>query len=809
MSSLFRDLRYGLRLLLRQPTFTLAVVITLALAIGANTAIFTVVNAALLRSLPYRDPDALVHLWETKPQKEFPTREASYPDFVDWRGNDAFAGMAGYSGGGSAVLSRRDGSERVQIGSVTANFFDVLGVNALVGRTFGPEEDQAQSASIAILSYGLWQRLFGGDPQAVGQVLKINDINFTVVGVLPPSFHFAPRGGAELWVTWRPGEAQRNRRYMHWVNVIARLKPGVSRVEAQAAMGVISQRIAQAYPDSHTDTGIKLVPLREQFVGPVRPILLALGVAVGVVLLIACANIANLLLARSIGRQKEIAIRAALGATRGSLIRQLITESLLLALVGGLLGFLLAQLGVDALIAGIPESRLVMMPFLRGIGLDAPLLAFTSGLSLVVGVLFGLAPAIQVTQISLQHMLKEGGRSLASSARNHMRNGLIVAEIALAFVLLVGGGLMFKSFMRLISVDPGFDTKNLLTMRVSLPPAKYRDDSKVAVVFDQLISRLEALPGVKGAATVNVLPIIGGNTSRIIVEGKPIPPPGEETEVNLRDASARYFRTMGVPLLRGRDFGEHDNRQAPMVVIVNQTLADRILPGEDPIGRRVIFSGDDRTPVEIVGVVGDERVNGLDANVTPVVYYPFLQELSRTTSLVVRTGTDPNNLAAAIRHEALSVEPDLSIYGVMTMEELIANSPATFARRYPAMLIGLFAALALVLAATGLYGVISYSVSQQTREVGIRLALGASPRDILKLVIGRGLALTIGGLGTGLVVALVVTRFLSTLLFGVSATDPAVFASLALLLGCVALLACFVPARRATRVDPLRALRYE
>jgi putative ABC transport system permease protein len=328
-------------------------------------------------------------------------------------------------------------------------------------------------------------------------------------------------------------------------------------------------------------------------------------------------------------------------------------------------------------------------------------------------------------------------------------------------------------------------------------------------VFDQLISRLEALPGVKGAATVNVLPIIGGNTSRIIVEGKPIPPPGEETEVNLRDASTRYFRTMGVPLLRGRDFGEHDNRQAPMVVIVNQTLADRILPGEDPIGRRVIFSGDDRTPVEIVGVVGDERVNGLDANVTPVVYYPFLQELSRTTSLVVRTGTDPNNLAAAIRHEALSVEPDLSIYGVMTMEELIANSPATFARRYPAMLIGLFAALSLVLAATGLYGVISYSVSQQTREVGIRLALGASPRDILKLVIGRGLALTIGGLGTGLLVALVVTRFLSTLLFGVSATDPAVFASLALLLGCVALLACFVPARRATRVDPLMALRYE
>jgi predicted permease len=342
-----------------------------------------------------------------------------------------------------------------------------------------------------------------------------------------------------------------------------------------------------------------------------------------------------------------------------------------------------------------------------------------------------------------------------------------------------------------------------------LPAAKYRGDSKVAVVFDQLISRLEALPGVKGAATVNVLPIIGGNTSRIIVEGKPIPPPGEETEVNLRDASARYFRTMGVPVLRGRDFGVHDNRQAPMVVIVNQTLADRILPGEDPIGRRVIFSGDDRTPVEIVGVVGDERVNGLDANVTPVVYYPFLQELSRTTSLVVRTGTDPNSLASAIRHEALSVEPDLSIYGVMTMEELIANSPATFVRRYPAMLIGLFAVLALVLAATGLYGVISYSVSQQTREVGIRLALGASPRDILKLVIGRGLALTIGGLGTGLVVALVVTRFLSTLLFGVSATDPAVFASLALLLGCVALLACFVPARRATRVDPLRALRYE
>ncbi len=809
MGNFLRDLRYGLRLLSRQPTFSLVVVVTLALGIGATTAIFTVVNAALIRGLPYRDSETLVHLWESQPQQEFPTREASYPDFLDWRQNESFAGMAAYGGGDSANLSGRGIAQRVRITSVTANFFDVLGVGPIIGRTFRSDEDQPNTNRVVVLTHGYWQRAFASDPQAIGQSLRLNDTDFTIVGVLPRSFHFSPRGGAELWATWRPDEARRSRRYMHWVKVIGRLKPGVKLDDAERSLQLTASHIARDYPESHTGTSIKIVPLQEQFVGPIKSMLLALSLAVGIVLLITCANLASLLLARATVRRREIAIRVSLGATRWDLMRQMLTESVLLSLMGGALGFLLAQWGVDALIAAVPEARLLTMPYLRDLKLDARLLAFTASLSVIVGLVFGLAPAFSATRQSLQDVLKEGSRSLGSSSRHGLRSMLVVAEVALCFVLLVGAGLMLKSLVRLLSASPGFETRNLLTMQLSLPISKYSDQARVAAFHTQLIERLESVPGVLGAATVTVLPTIGGNTTKLIVEGQPPPPPGEGVEVNLREVSARYFQTLGIPLDHGRAFDDQDNKKGPLVLLVNRTLAERVFHGEDPVGQRVAFSGSDPTPFQIVGVVVDERVNSIDGRVTPVVYAPYLQNLSPTMSLVVRTKPDPQTVAGSIRREAQAIEGDLSIFGVMTMEELIAGSPATFARRYPALLIGLFAVLAVVLSATGLYGVISYSVSQQTRELGIRLALGANRRDILKLVMGQGVVLAASGLGLGLLLALTGTRLLGSMLFGVSPTDPPTFVGLAVLLAAIALLSCYLPARRATRVDPLIALRDE
>jgi len=812
MPTLWPDLRYGARALLKNPSFALIAVVTLAMGIGANTAIFTVVNAALLRGLPYREPDRLVHLWEMTPQKEFPRREASYPDFLDWRRNQSFESMAAYSGGGF-TLTGRGAPERIQGARGSADFFKALGVEPILGRAFRPGEDSPGAANVVLLSYGFWQRRFGGDAAIVGQSLTLNGSPYTVIGVLPPNFQFAPRGGAEMWTPYVPNEAQLSRRYMHGTNVIGRLKPGVSIEQATADMRVIGERIVAQYAESHTGTGIQLVPLHEEIVGGVKPILLALLCAVGFVLLIVCANVASLTLVRSAGRAPEIAIRMALGATRARVARQLLTESALLALIGGAAGLLLARWGIGALIAAIPETQLSAMPYLRGLRLDGSILAFTAGLSLLTGIVFGLAPAFQASRRELSESLKTGGKS-PGVARQRLRNGLVVTEIALALVLLVGAGLMTKSLLRLMAVDPGFRTENLFMITVILPAAKYTEDSKVAAFHQQLLARLEALPGTQGVATVGVLPLVGGNTTRFIVEGEPVPPPGEQTEANLRDVSAGYFRTMGIPLINGRHFSERDNAAAPGVVIVNQTLARRVFPNGAAVGRRLIFTGDNRTPIEIVGVVGDEKVNGLDARTTPVVYFPFLQGPSRVTNLIARasiqTGpTGAAGLAAAIRQEGLALEPELTFFGGLTIERLMENLPATFARRYPAYLIGIFAVIALTLAAIGIYGVISYSVGQRTREIGLRMALGAHRGDVLKLVLKQGTMLAAMGVVIGLAAAFGLTRLMSGLLFGVGATDPGTFAGIAALLMVVALLSCYIPARRATKVDPMVALRCE
>ena len=809
MSSLWQDLRYSLRMMWKSKSFTLIAVLTLALGIGANTAIFTVVDAALLRPLPYREPNQLVHLWETKPQQQFKEREASYPDYLDWKAqNRVFDGVAGYTRRGF-TLSLHDASDRIQGAAVTDNFFQVLGVEVMHGRGFEAGEDQPGREAVVILGNNLWQGRFNSDPGIIGQTIKINEASYRVVGVLPASFQFALAGGAELWTPLNPTPEQTGRRFMHWLNIVARLKPGVTHEQAQADLSRIAAGIASQDPAAHTGTGIRIVSLHEQIIGNLRSILFVLLGTVCFVLLIACANVANLLLARSAARQKEIAVRTALGASQWRLIRQLLTESTVLALLGGGLGLMLALWGVDLLVANLPASQADSMPYLLGLTLDVRVLLFTISISLLTGIVFGLAPALQSSKLNLQETLKEGGRTSSVATHHRLRNIFVVSEIALALLLLVGAGLMMKSLLRLLEINPGFNPDRLLTMRVALPPTKYKEDEKVMAFHQELITRVGGMPGVKGVGTVNILPLRGGNTASFIVAGRPAPNPGDELEANIRDVSPSYFEVMNVPLIKGRAFTDHDKRDAPAVVIINQTAANRFFPGLEAVGQRLLYTRMELPPFEIVGVVGDEKVNGLDKATTPVIYGPFLQDPSGFINLVVRTSSDPNALAGAVRSEIRNLDPDIPVFEIKTMEQLIDNSPSTFLRRYPAFLIGTFAAIALLLACVGIYGVISYSVSQRTHEIGVRIALGASQRDILRLVVGHGMGLTLIGVGCGLLAAFILSRFLASLLFEVSASDPVTYAAVSMLLILVAFLACYIPARRATRVDPMVALRYE
>lgn len=807
MQTILQDLRYGFRTLTNKPGFTIVSVFTLALGIGANTAIFTVVDAALLRGLPYQSPDRLYHLFERTPQAEFPQREFSYPDYQDYQQNQVFTELAAYTGGGGIITGRGE-PERVFAPSASANFFTMLGVEPLVGRTFQPGEDKPGAERTAVLTYGLWQRMFGGDPTVIGQALTINGNSYTVIGVLPASFQFAFRP-ADLWLPYQPTEAQLTRRFMHGTNLIGRLASGASVAQAQSEISAIAARIEAEHNQSHAGTGVTLVPLQEQVVGQVRPILLVLLGAVGFVLPIACANLASLLLTRSIARQKEIAIRAALGAQSRRLVRQLLTESVMLAMAGGAAGLLIASIGVDALVAALPDAQLNSLPFLKSLRIDPGILAFALGLSLLTGVVFGLAPALQSSRVDLLGALKEGGRTGTGAARQRLRGALVVTEIALAVVLLVGAGLMMKSLLRLLQVDVGFNPQNVLTMTVGLPASKYSEANRRISFHDQLTERITALPGVAGASIVNILPLVGGNTTRFTVEGDPAPPPGQEIEANFRVTGAGYFQTMGIPLINGRFFDERDKADAPGVVAISKTVAERVFAGRDPIGQRLHYPGLNGPPDLIVGVVGDVKITGLDDAIKPVLYYPYLQDPSTFTNLVVRTTADPATLVNVIRNECRTLEPDVAIFSVRTIEEMINDAPAAFMRRFPAFLIGIFAAVALLLATVGIYGVVSYSVSQQTHDIGVRMALGARAADILKMVLKQGLTLALLGLTIGVLAALALTRLLSSLLYEVQTSDPAILLSVAALLVVVALVACYLPARRATRVDPMIALRYE
>jgi putative ABC transport system permease protein len=817
METLLQDIRYGWRMLAKSPGFTVVAVLTLAIGIGANTAIFSVMNAAMFHALPYRDPARLVHLWETRPSHEFVQMEASRPNFLEWQeSNHVFSGLAGYTGV-DLSLTGHGTPARIYGARVTSNFFEVLGVQPVLGRTFLPGEDRTGGERIAMLAYGTWQSQFGGDPKIVGQAITLSGNPYTVVGVLPREFQFAKRAEAQVWVPLNPagdlgvqypGEA--DRRTFHWINMIARLRPDVTLAQAQGEMTRLAQRLATQYPASNAGGDVRVLPLHEEIVGPVQPVLFALMGAVGLVLLIACVNVANLLLARATTRQKEIAVRVALGATRWRLLRQVLTESTILALGGGVLGVLWAKWGVDLLLASVPGQLMARMPYLRGLTLNLEVLEFTLIVSFLTGIVFGLVPALQASHLDLQETLKEGARAAGGGTHHRVRNALVVSEIALSLVLLTGAGLLLKSLVRLLDVNPGFETQNLLAMMVSAPTSRYADQKHNEVFVRELLERVQRLPGVRGAGLIDVTPLNGGGTTGFTVVGRPAPLPGQAPEANTRDASPNYFSVMGIPLIRGRFFTEYDKADAPLVLIINKTLADKLFPGEDAVGHRFLFAFDSHPQTaEIVGVVGDEQLGSLDQPVTPVLYSSSFQSNDTDVTLLVRAASDPASITSTVRAEVANLDPNILVGSAVTIRKIIADSPSVFLRRFPALLIGVFALLAVLLSAVGIYGVLSYLVTQRTREIGVRMALGARPGHVLRMLMGEGLRLAGIGIGVGLIAAAAVTRLLSGLLFGVVPTDATVFLAVPGLIALVTLAACWIPARRATKVDPMVALRYE
>jgi len=808
IETLIQDLRYGARTLLKNPVFTLVAVVTLALGIGVNTAIFSVVYSVLLRPLPYSSPEKLMALYSMRPQMNSFRSVVSAPDFADWRAqNKVFDSMSAY-GGSSYTLTGSDQPERLNGLSVSANFFQTLGVKPQLGRAFLPEEEQAGRDRVAVLSHGLWQRRFGADPNLVGKTVSLDGESYVVVGVTPNDFRFAP---VEIYtpLTFTAEEMSDMGRGSHSLLVIARLKAGVTLAQAKTDIENISRRIERQYPITNTGKYGNVIPYQQDIVGDIRPSLLVLLGAVGLVLLIACANVANLLLARAATRQREIAVRTALGAGRWRIVRQLLSESIVLSLVGGGLGLPLAYWGVDLLIRAVPSDIADFTPGWRQIGINQQALSFTLLISFLTGVVFGLAPALQVSKPDLTDALKESGKSSAGLKRQRARKILVVAEMALAIVLLIGAGLLIKSFQRLQQVTLGFNPSQVFVANVSLGGVKYRGTPQQINFFQQVLQRVEKSPGVVSAATVN-LPPFSRNSDRVFtIAGQPEPAPDAIPDANYRVISPQYFRTLEIPLVGGRVFTEQDVDGAPRVVIINEALARRYFPNEDPIGKQIKLGRymEDNPLHTIVGIVGNIKHRGLDSEFEPEFYYSYAQTPAPNSAIVARTHGDPLSLAASVRNAMLEVDKDQPLTRPRTMEMAISDSVTQ--RRLNMILLGIFGALALALAAVGIYGVMSYTVTQRTREIGIRMALGARRRDVLKSVVGQGMSLAASGVGIGLVVAFLVTRLMETLLFGVKPTDPATFGGIALLLLGVAFFACCIPARRATKVDPVVALRFE
>jgi putative ABC transport system permease protein len=809
MQTLLQDLRYGARMLWKNPGFTLIAVITLALGIGANTAIFSVIDALMLRPLPFREPDKLFQVWESNVKIGQDEGDASYPNFADWRDrNQVFEQIAIYTDSTFNLTGAAE-PELVQGAIVAPAFFPMLGVKPMLGRVLAPEEDYPNKVFSVVMSERLWRRRFNSDPQVIGRTISLDTESFTVVGVVPNISNLAGLpNDTDVWISISQAYGFNNRRG-HGYLVMARLRPGVTREQAQADMDRIAGALAVQYPESNTDRGVRLVPLQEQIVGDFKLALLTLLGAVLFVLLIASANVANMLLARAAGRQKEIAIRAALGAGRLRLIRQLIAESLLLAGLGGAAGLLLAIWGVYLLIAFGPAE----LPRAGEVAVDGRALGFTLAVSLLTGIIFGLAPALQASRPDLNETLKDGVRGATGGAgHRRMRSLLVVSEVALSLVLLVGAGLLMRSFLKLHAVDPGFNPNNMLTMRVSLEGPNYEKAESRIAFYDHLLDKIKALPGVRSVGARSHIPLVPADNYANLafaVEGR-LSDPANRLTAYYNTVSPDLFRTMEIPVSKGRPFNEHDDQKAQKVIIINETLARRYFPGVDPIGKRISLK--DENPKEedwstIVGVVKDTKPLALDSKPSPEMYMPFAQRPARSMALMIRTTNKPESVAAAVRRNVQALDRNQLAYGLRTFEGVMSEAVAT--PRFRASLLGVFAAVALILAMVGVYGVMSYAVTRRTREIGIRMALGAEPRDALKMVMRQGAKLAAAGVAIGSVAAAALTWLIEGLLFDLRAADPATFVAAPLLLAGAALLACYLPARRATKVDPMVALHYE
>ena len=806
MQTLWQDVRYGFRTLVKSPGFTVFAVAVLALGIAANTAIFSLADAVLLRPLPYRDASGLVMVWEDASFVGFPHNTPAPGNFSDWKAqNHVFEDMAAIRET-SFNLTGDSGPEELPAHRVTANLFSVLGARPALGRAFLPEDDRPGAAHVVLLSRGLWLRRFGADPQIVGREIPLDGATYTVVGVMPRGFQFPDRE-TEMWVPVQMNSQELTNHDSHYLNVVARLKPGVTLSQANADLAVIAERLARQYPGSNANLGAFATSLRAELAGNLRLAILVLLGAVGFVLLIACANVANLQLARAAGRQRELALRMALGASQSRIIWQLLIESVLLASLAGGLGLLLSVWGMAFLKRLIPTG----IPQAAGTALDARVLGFTLLVSVATGVLFGIAPALRVRRLSLNESLKQGGRTSAGLSGGRTRDALVVAEVALALMLLTGAGLMIESFAKLRKLDPGFQAEHVLALRTPLPKPRYADFAKRSAFYDQVLERVSHLSGVVSAGCTTWLPLTNrGGASGITIEGRPQHPPGESDVPNTRMISKDYFRTLDVPLKQGRMFDDRDGAQTPLVAVINETAAWQFWPSENPLGKRFKF-GDyaNHEPwITIVGVVGDVHQMGLDVPARAEIYLPYQQQDSFEPGyLAVKTAGDPMQLAQAVREQVWAVDKEQPVSGVMPLQELLDEELSP--RQTQADVLGAFAGLALLLASLGIYAVLSFRVAQRTQEIGVRMALGAQRGDVLQMVLRQGLKLTLLGIAVGLAGALALSRVLAHLLYGVSATDPATFAGVAALLVAVALLACYIPARRAMRVDPMVALRYE
>jgi putative ABC transport system permease protein len=812
---MIQDLRFGVRMLFKQPGFSLIAVLTLALGIGANAAIFSMIHTLLIQPLPYRDAGRVLFAMAWDVQRDQRVFHGMAADFQDWRTQcSAFEQAAGYRYW-SVNLTGGGEPERVQGYFVTANLFALLGVEPWLGRVFQPGEDRPGAPRVAVLSHGLWQRRFGADQSVIGRTVALNDESYTIIGVMPPKFEFPQLNfKGDLWVpfTYDPARLRTDPSANFSMVAVARLRPDRTLAQAQAEMDGIFRRLAQQYPVTNAGVGIRLAPMQEELTREMRGPLLALLVAAAFVLLIACANVANLLLARAQTRAKEMALRAALGATAWRITRQMLTESLLLAFAGGGLGVLLGHWLLAATRAVVPEHIRNSMPALMEIGINTQVLLFAFAAALFSCLLFGLAPALRLARCELVADLKEGGRSPGSGLRHRAGNVLVVAEVVLSVLLLVGAGLALRSLWALFNVNPGFEAGNLLVLDIALPPTRYAQAEQRTNFYRAALSRLAALPGVEAVGAVNTLPF---STSRLrnplLIEGQP-PALGAQPNADIRAINPDYFRALGMRLIRGRPFGAQDNRQAQPVAIVNQAFVRQYFPNEEPLGKRIRF-GNPSTPLAqspwllIVGVVSDVKHLDLVEPVLAESYSPLEQVPIAALTLAVRTNGAPAGLMAPVREQLRALDANLPLYNVQTMEQVMARS--LFRQRLATSVMLAFGGVALLLATVGLFGLISYAVNQRTHELGIRLALGATARDVLRLVIGQGMKLALIGLLIGLASSFALMRVIKTLLFGVSAADPLTFAASALLLLAVSLLACWIPARRAAKVDPMVALRHE